>query len=44
MEVPSRSCGGIAIHQPFLVACLLSVDEKGQPSQELRRFSTMTGE
>jgi transposase len=44
MEVLYRSCCGIDVHKQFLVACLLVVDEKGQPSKELRRFSTMTSE
>ena len=44
MEVLSQSCCGIDVHKQFLVACLLFVDEKGQPSKELRRFSTMTSE
>ena len=37
MEVLYRSCCGIDVHKQFLVACLLFVDEKGQPSKELRR-------
>ncbi len=44
MEVLYQSCCGIDVHKQFLVACLLVVDEKGQPSKELRRFSTMTSE
>jgi transposase len=44
MEILHRSCGGIDVHKQFLVACLLTVDDTGQPYQELRRFSTMSGE
>jgi transposase len=44
MEVLYRSCCGIDVHQQFLVACLLVVEEKGRQHKELRRFSTMTGE
>ena len=44
MEILHRSCCGIDVHKQFLVACLLTVDDTGRPHQELRRFSTMTGE
>src|SRR6266567_3781220 len=44
MEVLYRSCCGIDVHKQFLVACLLVIDEKGRPHQELRRFSTTTPE
>ena len=44
MEALYRSCCGIDVHKQFLVACLLVLDEKGRPHQELRRFSTMTPE
>jgi hypothetical protein len=44
MEVLYPKCCGIDVHKQFLVACLLIVGEAGQQHQEIRRFSTMTGE
>jgi len=44
MEVLYPKCCGIDVHKQFLVACLLIADEAGHQHQEIRRFSTMTGE
>lgn len=44
MEVMYERCCGIDVHKRMLVACLLTPDERGRPSRELRTFGTMTGE
>lgn len=44
MEVLHRCCCGIDVHKKFLVACLLILDEIGKSHQQIRRFSTMTGD
>jgi transposase len=44
MEVLYPRCCGVDVHKKFLVACLLTIDENGQPHKELRRFSTMTAD
>jgi len=36
------NCAGLDVHKKFVVACRLTVDPKGQVSQELRTYSTMT--
>jgi len=42
MEVVYRRCCGLDVHKKMVVACLLSVDERGQRQKEIRVFTTMT--
>ena len=34
-------CAGLDVHQAFLIACRLHLDEAGHPHKEIRRFETM---
>lgn len=43
MEVLYSRCGGIDVHERFVVVCLSQV-EQGHRTKELRRFGTMTGD
>jgi transposase len=38
------NCAGLDVHKKFVVACRLNVDLQGVVHQELRTFSTMTGD
>jgi hypothetical protein len=38
------NCAGLDVHKKFAVACRLTVDLQGVVHQELRTFSTMTGD
>jgi transposase len=42
MEVVYRRCCGLDVHKKMVVACLLSLDERGQRQKEVRVFTTMT--
>jgi transposase len=44
MDVIYRRCCGLDVHKKMVVACLLSVDERGQRQKEIRVFTTMTKE
>jgi transposase len=44
MDVVYRQCCGLDVHKKMVVACLLSVDERGQRQKEIRVFTTMTRE
>jgi transposase len=42
MDVVYRRCCGLDVHKKMVVACLLSLDERGQRQKEVRVFTTMT--
>jgi transposase len=44
MEVVHERCCGLDVHKKTVVACLLTPGRGGQPTREVRTFSTMTRE
>ena len=41
MEVVHERCCGLDVHKRTVVACLLTLGERGQPVREVRTFGTM---
>ena len=44
MEVVHERCCGLDVHKKTVVACLVTPGRGGQPTREVRTFSTMTRE
>ncbi len=44
MEVVYERCCGLDIHKQRVVACLIVPGPKGQPTKQVRTFSTMTAD
>lgn len=44
METVYGRCAGIDVHKLFVMTCARITDEKGTVHEDVRRFSTMTGE
>lgn len=44
MDIVYRSCGGLDIHKKTVVACRRATGANGKAKEEVRTFSTMTGE
>ena len=42
MEVVYTHCCGLDVHKQTVTACLITPGVGGQPSKEIRTFSTMT--
>jgi len=42
MQIISKCCCGLDVHKRVIVACLLSIDDEGVESKEVRKFGTMT--
>jgi hypothetical protein len=40
MEVVHERCCGLDVHKRTVVACLLTLGERGQPVREVRTFGT----
>jgi transposase len=44
MEVVHERCCGLDVHKRTVVACLLTLGERGQPAREVRTFGTMAAD
>jgi hypothetical protein len=44
MHVTYERCAGLDIHKKTVVACVLLTDDTGQPTKDLRTFTTMTAD
>jgi transposase len=42
MQILHRCCCGLDVHKKLIVACLISLNEVGEPQKEIRSFTTMT--
>lgn len=42
MQVVNTHCCGLDVHKKLVVACLIVLEETGQPFKEIRSFGTMT--
>jgi transposase len=44
MQIVSRCCCGLDVHKRVIVGCLISIDNEGVETKEVRKFGTMTEE
>jgi len=44
MEVVHERCCALDVHKRTVVACLLTLGERGQPVREVRTFGTMAAD
>jgi transposase len=42
MQILHRCCCGLDVHKKLIVACLISLNQVGEPQKEIRYFTTMT--
>ncbi len=42
MQILHRCCCGLDVHKKLIVACLISLNQVGEPQKEIRSFTTMT--
>ena len=42
MQIIHRCCCGLDVHKKLIVACLIRLNEAGEPEKEIRSFTTMT--
>jgi len=42
MQIISRCCCGLDVHKKVIVGCLISIDDDGVESRQVRKFGTMT--
>jgi transposase len=42
MQIVSRYCCGLDVHKKVIVGCLISIDDDGVESRQVRKFGTMT--
>lgn len=42
MQIVSRCCCGLDVHKKVILGCLISIDEEGVESRQIRKFGTMT--